>query len=341
MKRREPEPAGSEYPLGVETHRLTSDDPPSASRQRGPDVIVGDAPTVVTAALHAGTGLPGPQVIVASEGDATTDPAGKVQWFNPFEIRRPKTFLEIALRIGQGTGATFVFLVSLVAAFAIGLHPTLRAERLWPRWGDIIALSVLVLMGSLLVFAAARRYVYWSVNQVGIHQHWFGFKNWSLAWNEIVSRQLGPFGSAWVFYFFIPIMGGPYQAIVLEDRRGRKRKVNLLATNGLRLDAMLRHLLDAPEELRQARTCEHAMGIARAIHSRQDPAQVRLRFATRDASVARMKLHEPLLLPVCCNCLGPVECRAPIAMSPGLAGFLNPRFERFFIPLCSVCHALS
>jgi hypothetical protein len=277
-------------------------------------------------------------VIVASEGNPMTDLAGKVQWFDPFEIRRPKSLLEVTLRIGQGAGAMLVLVGSLEAFFAIGVLPALRGERLGPRWGDFIALSLLAVLGSLVIFTAARRYAYWRVNQAGIHQYWFGFKNWSLAWNEIVSRQLGPFGNAWFFFLLIPILGGPHQAIVLDDRRGRKRKVNRLATNGLRLDAMLRHLLDAPEELRRARTFEHAMEIARAIHFRQDPAKVPLRYATRDAPVVRMKLHEPSLLRICCNCLGSMACVAPIAMSPGLAGFLNPRFEPFFIPLCSACH---
>jgi hypothetical protein len=52
-----------------------------------------------------------------------------------------------------------------------------------------------------------------------------------------------------------------------------------------------------------------------------------------------MKMHEPLLVPACCNCLGPVAVRAPISMSPGLIGFLNDRFVRLLIPLCTECHA--
>jgi hypothetical protein len=81
------------------------------------------------------------------------------------------------------------------------------------------------------------------------------------------------------------------------------------------------------------------MRAAQAISARQDPAQAELHFATRDAPVVRMKLHEPFLLPVCCNCLGPATVRTPIPMSPGLIGFLNPRFVRLMIPLCSACHA--
>jgi hypothetical protein len=101
---------------------------------------------------------------------------------------------------------------------------------------------------------------YWRVDQAGIHQHWLGFRNWSLSWNEIVSRRLGPVASpAWLFLIFVPIAGGPYQPIVLEDRQGRKRKVNRLGTNGDRLDAFLRQYLNPTGEAHRAQTYANAI----------------------------------------------------------------------------------
>jgi len=134
-------------------------------------------------------------------------------------------------------------------------------------------------------------------------------------------------------------MGGPYQAIILEDSQGRKRKVNRLATNGDRLDGIVRNLLNSPGEAKRAQTYSQAIRQAQAISAQQDPARGELHFATRGAPVVRMKLHEPVLLPVCCNCLGPAAATAPISMSPGLLGFLNERFTRLMIPLCSACHS--
>jgi hypothetical protein len=155
-----------------------------------------------------------------------------------------------------------------------------------------------------------------------------------------VSRRLGPVASpAWLFLIFVPIAGGPYQPIVLEDRQGRKRKVNRLGTNGDRLDAFLRQYLNPTGEAHQAQTYSNAIQRATAIHSSQDPAQAALHLCTRDSPVVRMKMHEPRLLPVCCNCLGPVAVRVPISMSPGLIGFFNDNILHMSIPLCYACQA--
>jgi len=191
-----------------------------------------------------------------------------------------------------------------------------------------------------MVFVTARRFVYWKVNQAGIHQYWFGFRNWSLPWNEIVSRRLGPVASpAWLFLLILPIAGGRYQPIVLEDCQGRKRKVNRLGTNGDRLDAILRYDLTPTGEATQAQTYANAIQEAQAICARQDAARIPLHLSTSDSPVVRMRMHEPRLLPVCCNCLGPVAVRVPLSMSPGLIGFLNDNFLRLLIPLCSTCQA--
>jgi hypothetical protein len=50
-----------------------------------------------------------------------------------------------------------------------------------------------------------------------------------------------------------------------------------------------------------------------------------------------MKMHEPRLLPVCCNCLGPVAVEVPITVS-GMEGFFDHTFFRLLIPMCSECH---
>ena len=41
-----------------------------------------------------------------------TDLAGKVQWFDRFEVRRPKGFLEILVRLVQGSVALFLSICS-------------------------------------------------------------------------------------------------------------------------------------------------------------------------------------------------------------------------------------
>jgi hypothetical protein len=62
-----------------------------------------------------------PNVIIVSGGDPMTDLAGKVQWFDRFEVRRAKGFLEILVRLVQGSVALFLSIVALamVAAFVL------------------------------------------------------------------------------------------------------------------------------------------------------------------------------------------------------------------------------
>jgi hypothetical protein len=298
--------------------------------------------STAAASAGAGAGSPSPDVILVSENDPMTDLAGKVQWFEPFEIRRPKGFLEITVRIIQGLLALFLSLVALTIVVANCIQLVKGGQRGFQQ--DLVFAfvfeSAILLLATLMVFVAARRFLYWKVDQAGIHQHWFGFRNWSLAWNEIASRRLGPMASpAWLFLVFVPIAGGQYQPIILEDRRGRKRKVNRLGTNGDRLDAILRPYLSPTGEARQAQTYSDSIQRAQAIHSHQDTAQVPLHLCTRDSPVVRMRFHEPKLLPVCCNCLGPKTVAEPISTSPGLIGFFNDNFLRLLIPLCSDCQA--
>jgi hypothetical protein len=340
MRDQEYQEPGAENCFEIDTKRLTAHKLPST---QGPAVMIVDGQCAAAASPSAAAGSPSPDVILVSESDPMTDQAGKAQWFEPFEIRRPKGFLEITVRIIQGTVALFLSLVALTFVVTDSIRLVKGGQQVFPQ--DVVYLFVIIesailLLATLMVFVTARRFVYWRVNQAGIDQCWFGFRTWSLPWKEIVSRRLGPIASpSWFFLSFIPIAGGLYQPIVLEDRQGRKRKVNRLGTNGDRLDAILRHHLNPTGEARQAQTYWDAIQRALAIHSNQDPAQVPLHLCTRDSPVVRMKMHEPRLLPVCCNCLGPVAVRAPIAMSGGLIGFFNDNFLRLMIPLCAACSA--
>ena len=284
-----------------------------------------------------------PDVIVVTESDPMSGLAGRVQWFEPFEIRRAKSVLEIWVRMVQGMIALCFSLGALAvtarwAQLALGGQQVFRPDQ---SFGYMLMYQgAISFLAVLMVFVTARRFLYWKVDMTGIHQHWFGFRNWSVAWNEIVSRRLGPVATpAWLFLFIVPIAGGYYQPIVLEDRRGRKRKVNRLGTNGGRLDAMLRQYLNSPGEAQQAQLYSNGIQKAQAIYSRRDPARIPLYLSSRHSPVVRMTFHEPKLLPVCCNCLGPAAVRVPISTSPGLLGWFNDNFLRLLIPLCSECQA--
>jgi hypothetical protein len=337
MRDREPQKAGVEHGAEFDKKSFTTHDLQSTS---GPEVIVVDGRCVSTESPGAAVDLSNSDVFVALAGDPMTDLAGKVQWFEPFEIRRPKGVLEIAVRIVQGTVALYLSLAAL-AFVASCVRLVLGGQQgFQPDPVLRYIYGAISLLAILMVFVTARRFVYWKVDQAGIHQFWFGFKNWSLPWNEIVSRRLGPVASpAWLFLILVPIAGGPYQPIVLEDRQGRKRKVNRLGTNGDRLDAFLLQYLNPTGEAHQAQTYSNAIQRATAIHSSQDPAQAALHLCTRDSPVVRMKMYEPRLLSVCCNCLGPAAVRVSISMSPGLIGFFNDNFLRLSVPLCSACQA--
>jgi hypothetical protein len=331
---------GTEGPFVIDTKDLTAHELPSTS---GPQVTVVGHQAEAAASPGAAARSASSGVIVGSESDPMTDPAGKEQhWFEPFEIRRRKGFLEITVRIIQGTLALFFSLAALNGIVMTCIRLVTGGQQGFPNLVFLLlAESAFLPLATLMVFVTARRFVYWKVNQAGIEQYWFGFRIWRLPWNEIVSRRLGPVATpSWLFLFIIPIAGGLYQPIVLEDRQGRIRKVNRLGTNGDRLDEFLRWHLNPAGETRLAQVHSDAIRRAQATHAHQGPAQVPLHLCTRASPVVRMKMHEPRLLPVCCNCLGPVEVRAPIAVS-GLNGFLEhggPGFFPLMIPLCAVCH---
>jgi hypothetical protein len=338
MRKRETAETGAKRRNEADTKSFTTYGRRSTPK---PDAIVVDAPGPAIGSASVAVGLPGLQAMMVSESHPMTDRAGKVQWFEPFEIRRRKGVLEIAVRLVQGTIA---LMLPVQIGFAVAFCITLALGGYWPPLPfppivfAVIWIAVLVL-GVLMFRLAARRFVYWKVDQAGIHQHWFGFRNWSLSWNEIASRRLGPIATpTWFFFYFVPIAGGEYQPIILEDREGRIREVNRLAKNGDRLDAILRQYLNPTGEAQHAKTYSKAMQTAAAIHSRQEAFQIPIRRCTGNSPVVRMKMHEPQLLPVCCNCLGPAAIRVPIPVS-GLDGFFDHTFFRFLIPLCSACHA--
>jgi hypothetical protein len=228
---------GAESRFEIDTAGLTAHELPSTPR---PQVRVVDCQSAAAAPPGAAARSPSAGVILVSESDPMTDLAGKVQLFEPFEIRRRKSFLEITVRIIQGTLAVFFSLAALVVS-------VMSCVVGGPRGGsqDLVYLLVVdsgvLLLATLTVFVTARRFVYWMVNQAGLDQYWFGSRIWSLPWKEIDSCRLGPVATpSWLFRYLIPIAGGLYQPIVLKDRQGRQRKVNRLRTNGDRLDAFLR-----------------------------------------------------------------------------------------------------
>jgi hypothetical protein len=335
MTRPEAREDGSEHRSGFETESLATYDPQSTPGSSDRQVVFVDGRNVIPERARPAVGSRSPDVIVVSAGDPMKDLAGNVQWFDRFKVRPPLSILEILVRLVQGSIALPLSIAALTVVAAIVLT---EGKRLAHDW-QVAQLIPLIVLAALLDLVALRRYLYWRVDESGIHQYCIGLWSWSLPWTDIVSRELGPPGNPWVFFSIIPIMGGPYQAIILKDRQGRRRKVNRLATNGDRLDAMVRNLLNSPGEVKLAQTYSHAIREAQAISARHGAALAELQFATKDAPVVRMKLHEPFLLPVCCNCLGPAAATAPISMSPGLLGFFNPNFTRLMIPLCLACHA--
>jgi hypothetical protein len=314
----------------------------SAAGLPGTDIFLVDGRNQAPVSMRSAAGQPGPDVIVVSTCDPMTQIAGDAQWFQPFEVGRTKSLLGIILSLVRGTLALLLSLawLAVVAMIVVGwLAPRARQNIAQDSPDLIVANLIILLVLTLLVFFTLRGLVYWRVDQAGIHQYRLGLRTWSLRWTEIVSRDLGPYELTWIFLPFIAIPWKPYQAIVLQDRQGRKRRINRMATNGDRLDALVRLYVNPTREAEIALRYTRATQAAQAAYSRRRAHRGSLHFATKDAPVVRMKMHEPLLVLACCNCLGPVAAQAPIPMSPGLIGFVNDRFVRLLIPLCSECHA--
>jgi hypothetical protein len=262
---------------------------------------------VAAESARSAAGRPGPDVIIASAGNPMTEVGGEAQWFEPFEVGRSKGLSGIMLRLVRGAVALFLSLtwLAVVVGIVVGkLAPRGRQPMGQDPPDLILSQLIILLVLTLLIFITLRGFVYWRVDQAGIHQYRLGWRSWSLRWTEIVSRDLGPYELRWIVLPFIAI-SRPYQAIVLEDRQGRKRRVNRHATNGERLDSLVRLYVNPTREADLARRSMRAMQAAQATYSRRQADGAPLHFATRDAPVVRMKMHEPLLVPACCNCLGP------------------------------------
>jgi hypothetical protein len=267
-----------------------------------------------------------------------TDAVHQLPAFEPFEVRRPKTVREIMLRLVRLPLALFFLLASLALVVGLTLRRQQAPELMTVLMTVLLAVFFLTVTASLCV-SSVRRLVYWRVDQAGIHQRCLGMAGWNLPWSEIVARALGPAGSPWILLVVIPVAGGPYQALVLVDRAGRRRKVNRLGTNGDRLDAIVRFYLDPAEELRRAELSRQALQTAQATYSHHTTDPAPLHRVTSDSSTVRMKINEPKFLNVCCNCLGPAAYIARIMMAQGLWGLLASRSERLPVPLCATCYA--
>jgi hypothetical protein len=231
----------------------------------------------------------------------------------------------------------------LLLAYAPLLFALLTDAHLLARAGPrallegIPAVLFLVAFIGFLGFITLRRYVYWRVDQEGIHQRCLGMPIWHLPWAEIASRELGTAHNTWIRFWRVPVVGGPYQILLLKDGRGRIRKVNRMAKNGDQLDALVRLHLDPREEADLAARHSRAVDTATGIHRRKSSTVSPLYLINQDSPVVRMKINEPLFVDACCNCLGPVARRVEIPMSPGLLGHLDPGYEGLPIPFCSEC----
>jgi hypothetical protein len=176
-----------------------------------------------------------PDAIIVSEGNPVNDKALKAPSFEAFEVRRAKSFLEILVRLEQGAAALLLSLAS-VGLVTLLIRSGPQNDDPKARWMFVLPF---VFLATIVVFLTFRRFLYWRVDGEGIHQYCLGLRNWSLPWTDIVSRQFGPPETSWALLGPIAIMGSLNQPMVLKDRHGHRRKVNRLATNADRLDAIV------------------------------------------------------------------------------------------------------
>jgi hypothetical protein len=88
------------------------------------------------------------------------DRAGKVQWFEPFEIRRRKGVLEIAVRMVQGTIA-LLFPIQIVFAVAGCVRVVRGGHLLALPYHPIVFLVIWIsLLLAFMVRVASRRFVF-------------------------------------------------------------------------------------------------------------------------------------------------------------------------------------
>jgi hypothetical protein len=159
MRDQEDQEHGVENHFEIDTKSLTAHELPSTP---GPEVMVVHGQSAAAASPGAGAGSPSPDVILVSENDPMTDLAGKVRWFEPFEIRRPKGFLEITVRIIQGTVALYFSLMALALVVANCIQLVKGGQRGFQLFDPVFAFvfeSAILLLATFMVFVAARRFL--------------------------------------------------------------------------------------------------------------------------------------------------------------------------------------
>jgi hypothetical protein len=176
-----------------------------------------------------------PDALIVSEGNPVSDKALEEPSFKAFEVRRAKSFLEILVRLEQGAAALLLSVAS-VGMVILLIRSGPQNDDPKARWMFVLPF---VFLATIVVFLTFRRFLYWRVDEEGIHQYCLGLRNWSLPWTDILSRQLEPPETSWALLWPVAIMGSLNQPMVLKDRQGHKRKVNRLATNADRLDAIV------------------------------------------------------------------------------------------------------
>src|SRR5208337_583971 len=113
---------GSKHWAGFETESLATHISPSTLGSSEHKVILlVDGRRAAPESARPGVAAASPNVIIVSGGDPMTDLAGKVQWFDRFEVRRPKGFLEILVRLVHGSVALFLSIVALAMVAALVL----------------------------------------------------------------------------------------------------------------------------------------------------------------------------------------------------------------------------
>ena len=159
----------------------------------------------------------------------------KAPWFEAFEVRRAKSLSRSWCRTQAGRCRV----AAVTCVTRSGYLPRSERTAEWrPNCGvDVRATDHF--LAPIVVFLTLRHLLYWRVDRAGIHQYCLGVRNWSLSWTEIVSRQLRatevPVGAAGADRHH----GKSQSAAGAEGPTGTSRKVNRLATNADRLDAMV------------------------------------------------------------------------------------------------------
>ena len=157
MRDQENQESSEKNSFEIDTRGLTAHELPSTL---GTEVMVGGGQSAAAASPVAAAGSPSPEVILVSESDPMTDLGGKVQWFEPFEVRRRKGFLEITVRIIQGTVALFFSLVALTILVAPCIRLVKGGQQVFQKdqvFLFVFLASVILPLATVMVFVTARR----------------------------------------------------------------------------------------------------------------------------------------------------------------------------------------